>query len=161
MKCKKCGFDNLEGVSVCGQCGSPLFKKKSCPHCATINKYNADKCKKCGFDFTKKRRFKISNLFVSLLIIVLAVIILFNKKFKNSFYIQIALIVCVVLLIIGLLINSWLFSKKNKMNLKIPELYITNNKIKKMGAFGYIFAILGFLGVIGLVIYNVYFYLIR
>jgi len=35
MKCQKCGFENLDGMSFCGKCGAKL--ETVCPQCSFSN----------------------------------------------------------------------------------------------------------------------------
>ncbi len=45
-KCFKCGFENPLGISVCGQCATPLAR--ACPNCAFESPGNFKFCGNCG-----------------------------------------------------------------------------------------------------------------
>jgi class 3 adenylate cyclase/predicted ATPase len=46
MRCPSCGFDNLEGMKFCGECGTPL--KHRCPACGFENPPGFKFCGGCG-----------------------------------------------------------------------------------------------------------------
>jgi class 3 adenylate cyclase/predicted ATPase len=46
MQCTSCGFENPEGMSFCGKCGTWLFP--SCPQCGFANPADFAFCGKCG-----------------------------------------------------------------------------------------------------------------
>src|SRR5262245_7840445 len=46
MRCGNCGFENPEGMSFCGQCGTSLTP--SCPRCGFANPADFAFCGKCG-----------------------------------------------------------------------------------------------------------------
>ncbi len=130
MKCPKCGYENLKGVSKCGKCKRKLkIEKKSCPRCAFKNDIEDKKCQKCGLVFDRKPNIYL-NLFISLIIvIILYSLILLNKKSLVS-QIEFIFKVIAVLTIIYIFINTISFGKKNKVNIN-NELY-TNRYIKKL-----------------------------
>src|SRR5215510_10068496 len=46
MPCANCGFENPEGMSFCGKCGTALTP--SCPRCGFANPADFAFCGKCG-----------------------------------------------------------------------------------------------------------------
>ena len=80
MKCQKCGYDNLKGVTKCGKCGQ-LLNFKSCPKCATKNDYGVVKCEKCGYMFEGRSLKRIIfSLIITIIVMALLVVFLFIDK---------------------------------------------------------------------------------
>ena len=50
MQCPKCKTENLEKVTYCVRCHTPL--KYTCPSCKNVQSQGG-KCEKCGLDFAK------------------------------------------------------------------------------------------------------------
>ncbi len=50
MQCAKCKTENLETVTFCVRCHTPL--KYTCPSCKHVQ-LQGGKCEKCGVDFAK------------------------------------------------------------------------------------------------------------
>src|SRR4029453_4980526 len=46
MRCPSCSFENPEGMSFCGKCGTSLTP--SCPRCGFANPADFTFCGKCG-----------------------------------------------------------------------------------------------------------------
>src|SRR5262249_21338448 len=46
MQCASCGFENPEGMSFCGKCGTSL--SPACPQCGFANPADFAFCGKCG-----------------------------------------------------------------------------------------------------------------
>src|SRR5712691_3027403 len=46
MRCASCGFENPEGMSFCGKCGTAL--SPSCPQCGFVNPPGFAFCGKCA-----------------------------------------------------------------------------------------------------------------
>src|SRR5215510_4399645 len=46
MRCASCGFENSEGMSFCGKCGTSLTP--SCPQCGFVNPAGFAFCGQCG-----------------------------------------------------------------------------------------------------------------
>src|SRR5215471_14006523 len=56
MCCANCGFENPEGMSFCGKCGTSL--SPACPQCGFANPADFAFCGKCGTPLTSKARGK-------------------------------------------------------------------------------------------------------
>src|SRR5262245_51456640 len=52
MRCASCGFENPEGMSFCGKCGTALTP--SCPQCGFANPADFAFCGKCGQPLTRQ-----------------------------------------------------------------------------------------------------------
>src|SRR5262245_11209934 len=52
MRCGSCGFENPEGMSFCGKCGTSLTP--SCPRCGFANPPGFAFCGKCGISLTER-----------------------------------------------------------------------------------------------------------
>jgi len=51
MKCPECGFDNIDGMKFCGECGSKM--EVVCPECGFSNPLSHKFCGDCGHNLTK------------------------------------------------------------------------------------------------------------
>lgn len=155
MECKKCGYENIDGVSKCGKCGVVLGgQTKSCPKCATKNKIENKKCKKCGYIFKENNvKIFIRNLIISIFLVIVLFIIVLLWKDKAHKFIHIGFQVIAIFIILLVLLNSLLFSKKNEQKLKIPEMLITNKEIEKMKVTSRVFLVILVLILLGLVSY--------
>jgi class 3 adenylate cyclase len=52
MHCPSCGFENLEGMKLCGQCASPLGRR--CPQCGFDNPPGFGFCGQCATPLTEQ-----------------------------------------------------------------------------------------------------------
>lgn len=76
VKCPNCGYMNFELTKKCTKCRYDLdFVNKSCPKCGRINANAVKRCE-CGFNFNKGKRTLLSNLIVTLIIMVLLFVLL-------------------------------------------------------------------------------------
>jgi len=53
MQCPKCQFENVEGSTFCGRCGSSLEMEVVCPNCGSKPPRSYDFCNTCGHDLRK------------------------------------------------------------------------------------------------------------
>lgn len=134
MKCPKCDYNNLDGVTKCGNCNYVFIKKKiGCPKCATKNDIGSKKCKKCGYLFSKNNGFK--SVLKLLLIIIMLIFLCLIVFIKNNIIVKKVQIIMATLSIIAigiLIVREIIFSSKNKLDLRCPELIITNDNIDKL-----------------------------
>ena len=76
VQCPKCGYMNFKLTKKCTKCRYDLdFVNKSCPKCGRINANAVKRCE-CGFNFNKGKRTLLSNLIVTLIIMVLLFVLL-------------------------------------------------------------------------------------
>lgn len=153
MKCQKCGYDNLKGVTKCGKCGQ-LLNFKSCPKCATKNDYGVVKCEKCGYKFEGRSLKRIIfSLIITIIVMALLVVFLFIDKNKANVLIHLTLQILSVLIILFVIINSFVFGKKNEKVIKDAEHLITNRNIQKLKVISRFFLTFFVFILLGIVVY--------
>jgi class 3 adenylate cyclase len=54
MQCKKCRFENPDGMLFCGKCGTKM--ESICPQCKSSNPFEFNFCGKCGSDLGKPQK---------------------------------------------------------------------------------------------------------
>lgn len=155
MKCQKCDYDNLKGVCKCGKCGTILKNSyKSCPKCATKNDFEATKCQKCGYKFAgNSLKRTIISLSLSVLLMALLLGYLLIDKNKANTLIHLTLQILSILIILFVVINSFVFGKKNEIVPKDAEHSITNSNIQKLKIISRFFLILFCFIILGIVIF--------
>ena len=60
MKCGRCGFENPQGFTFCGKCGSPLLA--ACPQCGFENPQGFAFCGQCGKPLAAQDRLTTTDL---------------------------------------------------------------------------------------------------
>lgn len=153
VKCPKCKTENVITLDNCVECGTVLPGSKSCPRCAKINKKGVKNCVSCGYNFNRKNK---KNVFVSLGLSLLVVIVLFillltgNKDIVSGFNNIFRIILAILIFIIG--IGFFTYGRKDKVDYN--RMYNnSNDEFKGFRKYSYWVAVTGFTLVYILIMY--------
>ena len=156
-KCPNCGYENVIGAKKCIKCGNVMEKTKSCPKCAKINGFDAVECTSCGFTFNKKRLSLVSNLIISILVVlILCLLVYFDIDIianNMSLIVKAIAIICIM----GLLITTLTYGSKDKMTFSAEE-KINNREFSKVKKTSYIIIVIA---LVAGIIFSLYYYLFR
>lgn len=155
IKCPRCGFKNIKGTKKCTKCRTNIDTlRKSCPKCGKINPSDIKRCVTCKFDFTKKARSIWGNLIISgLLVVVLCALVFFGKESVVEKF-DFGLRVLAGFLVFVLIIKTFTYGEKHKINYSAEEELVDGNKgLNAMKAWSNLIVIIGFIFVLGFLIY--------
>ncbi len=160
VKCPKCKFENIAGAKKCAKCRTKLDDgKKSCPKCAKINSDNVKRCVSCGFNFTKRRRTLLENAIVSVVIVVLLIcLVTFGDNVLLEKY-NIAIKAIFGFLIFVIIVKTFTYGENEKISYSAEEEIL--EEYRKFGSAKKTGNILILVGAILVILFLIYYYLIR